>query len=143
MPHVVAGVSALQRRIDESLTVRLAGMGFALRGSHGRILQLIEREGVRPATLARGWISKQAIGQRIRELQALGLVVVEHDPNDRRATVVRRTPQGDEVLAQLTTGIVGFERELRDQVGAERYGTFCDVLEELVADHLPPTTSRR
>ncbi len=143
MPHVVAGVSALQRRIDESLTARLADMGFVLRGSHGRILQLIESDGARPATLARGWISKQAIGQRIRELQALGLVVVEPDPGDRRATVVRRTPQGDAVLARLTTGIAGFERELRDQVGAGPYGIFCDILDELVADHLPPATSRR
>ena len=138
VPHVVAGVEALQRRIGAALATRLAVMRISLRGSHGRILSLIGPDGTRPSVLAQGWVSKQAIGQRIRELQELGLVTVRQDPDDRRATVVRRTSTGDHVLAQLAEGIADFERELRDEVGSGRYEVFREVLDELVRDHLPP-----
>lgn len=143
VPHVVAGVDALQRRIGEALTKRLTTVGIALRGSHGRILDLIGPDGTRPSVLAQGWVSKQAIGQRIRELQELELVTVEPDLDDRRATVVRRTPKGDRILAQLAKGIVDFERQLRDEVGSARYEVFREVLDELVVDHLPEQRSRR
>ncbi|HSP29183.1 MAG TPA: MarR family winged helix-turn-helix transcriptional regulator [Ilumatobacteraceae bacterium] len=138
VPHVVAGVDALQRRIGEALTARLTSMRIVLRGSHGRILSLIGPDGTRPSVLAHGWVSKQAIGQRIRELQELELVTVQRDLHDRRAIVVRRTAEGDRVLAQLTEGIADFERELRNEVGAERYDVFREVLDDLASDHLPP-----
>lgn len=138
VPHVVAGIDALQRRTGEALSKRLATMGVALRGSHGRILSLIGPDGTRPSVLAHGWVSKQAVGQRIRELQELELVTVHRDPRDRRATVVRRTSEGDRILDQLTVGIADFERELRDGVGAARYDVFRQVLDELAIDHLPP-----
>ncbi len=138
VPHVVAGIEALQRRMSEALTERMTTVGIALRGSHGRILSLISPAGTRPSVLAEGWVSRQAIGQRIRELEQLELVAVEQDPHDRRATVVRRTSEGDRVLAQLAAGIADFERELRDQVGGARYDTFRRVLDELASDHLPP-----
>jgi DNA-binding MarR family transcriptional regulator len=138
VPHVVAGVDALQRRIGEALTKRLTTMGIALRGSHGRILSLIGPDGTRPSVLAEGWVSKQAIGQRVRELQELGLVTVQQDPLDRRAMVVRRTSEGDRILTQLTEGIADFERELRDEVGGARYELFREVLDDLVSHHLPP-----
>ena len=142
VPHVVAGVDALQRRIGEALTERLTTMRIVLRGSHGRILSLIGPDGTRPSVLADGWVSKQAIGQRIRELQELELVTVQQDPHDRRAIVVRRTSEGDRVLTQLTEGVADFERELRNEVGAERYDAFREVLDELVSDHLPPALTR-
>ena len=138
VPHVVAGVDALQRRIGEALTKRLATMGIALRGSHGKILSLIGPDGTRPSVLATGWVSKQAIGQRVRELQELELVTVQQDPLDRRATVVRRTSEGDRILNQLSEGIADFECVLRDEVGAARYKLFREVLDELVRHHLPP-----
>ena len=143
VPHVVAGVEALQRRIGEALSERLTTMRISLRGSHGRILSLIGPDGTRPSVLAEGWVSKQAIGQRIRELQELGLVTVQQDPHDRRATVVRRTLHGDHVLTQLAEGIADFERELRDEVGSARYDVFREVLDELVGDHLPPALHRQ
>lgn len=137
VPHVVAGIDALQRRIGDALTERLTTMGIAVRGSHGRILSLIGPDGTRPSVLAEGWVSKQAIGQRVRELQELELVTVQQDPHDRRATVVRRTSKGDRILSQLTEGIADFEREARDEVGTVRYEQFRRVLDDLVSDHLP------
>ena len=141
VPHVVAGIDTMRRRLTAILGEQLAGAGITLRGSHGRILSLIAADGSRPADLAHGWISKQAIGQRIGELRRLGLVSVEPDADDRRATVVRRTPAGDRLLTELNRVIADIERELSSEVGEDRYRVFRDVLDELVADRVPPVAS--
>ena len=74
-----------------------------LRGSYARILDLIADDGSRPIALASGaWISKQAISQRLRELEERGWVsLLTPDPTDGRATVVRRTAEGDRVRATM------------------------------------------
>jgi DNA-binding MarR family transcriptional regulator len=105
-------------------------VGF--RGSHGRILDLIEDRGSRPSEIADGaWITKQAISKRIGELEDLGLVKTRPDPADGRAVLVRRTVRGDRVRTAALTTIQHVEREWSKQVGAERYRTFRAVLEEL------------
>ena len=83
-----------------------------------------------------------ALQRRIGEALTERLTTVKQDPHDRRAIVVRRTSEGDRVLTQLTEGVADFERELRNEVGAERYDAFREVLDELVSDHLPPALTR-
>ena len=85
------------RRPFES-TAPIAG----LRGSIGRILSLVPPEGARQTALAGGaWITKQSLGERLREMEELGWVTTDADPADRRARVVQRTAHGDRVLATV------------------------------------------
>jgi DNA-binding MarR family transcriptional regulator len=146
-PHLLASLDALQRRVGAEMADRAEASGLVLRGSHARILDLVDPEGSRPARLAAGgWISKQAIAKRIQELQERDLVEVEPDPTDGRATVVRRTPEGDRVRDAARLEVAGLERELRDQVGAARYAVFRAVLDELGWSHDPaaaPAHARR
>lgn len=101
-------------------------------GSEGRILGLIDPAGSRPTTLAEGsWITKQAIGKRVRELEARGLVVTRPDPDDGRAVRVHRTKRGEAIKATTELRIADMERAFAEEVGEERYRTFCDVLAEL------------
>lgn len=130
-PHLLAALDTLLARLGDELGARRGAVGVRLRGSHGRILSLLAPEGTRPARLAEGWISKQAIGMRVQELVGMGLVVVEPDPVDRRATLVRRTATGDEVRDRTLAVVADIEQALRDQVGDERYDTFRSVLDEL------------
>lgn len=130
-PHLLAALDTFQARVSDGLAARADQLGVRLRGSHGRILQLLAPEGTRPSRLAEGWISKQAVGQRVEELARAGLVVRVPDPDDRRATLVRRTPEGDEVSARATAAALDLERELAAQVGQERWRTFREVLDEL------------
>ena len=103
-----------------------------MRGSHGRLLDLIAEEGTRPSALAEGaWITKQAVGKRLRELEERGLVVLSPDPADRRAVVARRTPAGERVRAAARRAIAEMEDRWAEAVGPERYGTFRAVLAEL------------
>ncbi len=102
------------------------------RGSHGRILDLIDDEGTRPSEIADGaWITKQAISKRVGELEDLGLVKSRPDPADGRAVLVRRTQRGNRVRTSAITTIQHMESEWAEQVGAERYETFRQVLDEI------------
>jgi DNA-binding MarR family transcriptional regulator len=138
IPHLLAGLGGLEQRIGAGLTHRMRGPASSLRGSEGRILDLIGTDGTRPSVLAEGaWITKQAIGKRIHELEARGLVTVEPDPADGRAVIVRRTAEGDRIRGFALEQIADLEREFADVVGIDRYNMFRSVLEELALGRLP------
>lgn len=136
-PHLLAALDSFQAAVGAGLAARTELVGVRLRGSHGRILHLIEPDGSRPTRLAEGWISKQAVGKRVQELVRLGLVAVEPDPADGRATVVRRTAEGDAVRDRILSAVRDLEAELRGQVGAARWDAFRAVLDELAWSHAP------
>jgi len=143
-PNVLAAVEWLTRRIAEDVrALRQTHQVPITRGSQGLILHLLPEDGARPTELADGrWVSKQAIGQRVRELVELGLVSTDPDPTDRRAVIVRRTPAGDRAAAQLDDHIADVERSWAQQVGEDRYATFRAVLDELGCDHAPSLLHR-
>jgi DNA-binding MarR family transcriptional regulator len=135
LPHLLAALDALQRRLGSDISSRMRPHSARLRGSHGRILGLLPPEGARPSALAEGWISKQAVGKRIQEMAAAGLVAVEPDPDDRRASIVRRTADGNRLRSAANEAIAEIEASLAAEVGAERYQLFREVLDELAAQH--------
>ncbi len=103
-----------------------------LRGSIGRILSLVPPEGARPTALADGaWITKQSLGERVREMERLGWVTTDADPVDKRAHLVHRTELGNRVLATAERTIAAMEAEWSAKVGADRYTVFRTVLAEL------------
>ena len=142
--NVLAAVEWLTRRMAQEVrAMRQAHNVPITRGSQGLILHLLPEDGARPTELADGrWVSKQAIGQRVRELIELGLVRTDSDPTDRRAVIVRRTPAGDRIAAELRRQIADLERSWAQQVGEDRYATFRAVLDELGADHAPTLLHR-
>ena len=134
--HVLDAIEWLMRRLDHERATREAGDGAMLRGSQGRILHLLPAEGARPTELAAGdWITKQAIGQRVRELEEMGLVRIDPDPDDGRAVIVRRTPEGDRIQHEILEDIDAMERSWAEEVGDERYAVFRAVLDQLGAEH--------
>lgn len=142
--HVLDAIEWLLRRLDHERASLVARGAPMLRGSQGRILHLLPAEGARPTELAAGnWITKQAIGQRVRELEEMGLVRTEPDPDDGRAVMVRRTPDGDRIQGEILAGIDAMERSWAEEVGEERYATFRAVLDELGVDHAPALLHRR
>lgn len=131
--HLLATLTAVERRVGASMATRMAPHGRVTRGSHARLLNLIPPEGARPSELAEGWISKQAVGKRIQEMVEAELVAVEPDPHDGRASVVRRTAEGDRTLAVIMRELAELETELAEEVGERRYRTFRAVLDELAS----------
>jgi DNA-binding MarR family transcriptional regulator len=133
-PHLLAALDLLMVRVGSGMRQRSERAGLAIRASEARLLQLIDADGTRQTDLADGsWITKQAIGKRIREMEARGLVTVGPDPADRRATLVRRTAEGDAVRATTQAMVRDLEAELADIVGPDRYRIFRAVADELAA----------
>lgn len=131
--HVLAVMTAAERRLAEAMAARMAPHEVIMRGSHARLLHLVPPDGARPTELAQDWISKQAVGKRIQEMLEAGLVTVEPDPLDGRANIVRRTPEGDRTMALVLSELSALEAELAREVGERRYRTFRAVLDELAA----------
>jgi DNA-binding MarR family transcriptional regulator len=131
--HVLAALALVERRLGEAMASRMAPHEVVMRASHARLLHLVPPEGARPSELAHGWISKQAVGKRIQEMVGAGLVAVEPDPGDGRASIVRLTHEGDRALALIMRELAGLEAELSREVGERRYRTFRAVLDELAS----------
>ena len=126
-------MTEVERRVGGALRARMAHHKLGMRPSHARLLGLVPAEGARPSELAQDWISKQAVGKRIQEMVGAGLLTVEPDPDDGRASIVRRTAEGDRILALILQESAALETELAAKVGERRYRTFRAVLDELAA----------
>jgi DNA-binding MarR family transcriptional regulator len=81
---------------------------------------------------AQAGITRQSMGEIIREMVDLGLVEMRPDPDDRRAKLVSYTEKG---LAQAREGfehILGIERRFAAEFGKAEYESVRRVLERLV-----------
>jgi DNA-binding MarR family transcriptional regulator len=110
---------AAARLYNERAMARVQARVPQARAAHTQLLPYIELGGSRATEVAaRVGISKQAVGQLVDELVALGMLEREADPRDRRAQLIRFTEVG---LAELVRGfdvLDGIERELGTAVGA-------------------------
>ena len=69
--------------------------GNDMRPAFASLMPLLDATGARPTTLAqRAGITKQAISQLIRDLEARGYVEQVSDPSDTRAKLARLTQRG-------------------------------------------------
>jgi DNA-binding MarR family transcriptional regulator len=132
--HLFVWLEGARRRVQELLTAELEASPepAVIRGSHGRMLQLIQPDGSRISDLARlAHITKQGAGQVVDGMEEAGLVDSVSDPVDRRVRLVRRTPLGEQTSARITQALERVESRLRDEVGPRRYDSMRRVLAEL------------
>lgn len=85
-----------------------------------RVTQHLDEAGARLSTLAaRAGISKQAMGQLVRQCERWGLVAREADARDARAWRIVYTPTGLAWLSAYRLATAQAEAELRTAVGAQ------------------------
>lgn len=136
--HVVALVGRLLEVARQTLLAQDRG---GLRPSHFRVLSHVPPGGVGISELATALtMTKQGVGQFVTQLQSSGHVEVTSDEADRRRRVVKRTRQGDQLTHEVSRTIAAIERHWQQQVGAERYAAFRQVLRD-IAD--PPSAVAR
>jgi DNA-binding MarR family transcriptional regulator len=129
--RLLAVVAAdFQGRVIEGLRAR----GYEdLRYVHNVLLMNMGLEGTRHTVLAqRAGVSRQAIGQLVDELEALGYVERADDPDDGRAQLVRFTRRGRNVLETGMEIIAGVESEYAARVGKRKLAETREVLGALV-----------
>lgn len=117
---------AIHRRIINQLNAA----GFEeLRLPHMAVLQFPGPDGVRPGTLAeRAGMSKQAMNQLLRSLEALGYIVRSDAPNQGRARIIRLTRRGRAAYAKVHDILRDLEREWSAELGPRRFAQLKQLL---------------
>ncbi|MGZ6176563.1 MAG: MarR family winged helix-turn-helix transcriptional regulator [Candidatus Binataceae bacterium] len=91
------------RLFNERAMARVQQRVPAARLAHTTLLPHIDLDGTRQTEIARrAGVSKQAVGQLVDDLVAMGMLARAPDPADGRAQLVRFTDEG---LAQLLAGL--------------------------------------
>lgn len=101
--------------------------------AHNDVFATLPLEGARASDMAaRAGITRQSMGEIVRELVDLGLLEMRPDPTDGRAKIVTFSPRGLEFTRQGMQHIIDLEQRFADELGAEDYETARRVLEAIV-----------
>ena len=117
---------AIHRRIIQDLNVA----GFDdLSLPHITVLQFPGPDGVRPGTLAeRAGVSKQAMNQLLRSLEALGYIVRSDAPDEGRARIIRFTKRGHAAYSKIHDILRNIEREWSAELGLKDFAQLKELL---------------
>ena len=130
-------IGALLRRplqvVRENMLRRLHESGFDdLEAAHLVILQYPGPQGLRPSELAgRVGMSKQAVNYQLGQLERLGYLVREPDPDDQRSRRIGLTERGFAAIPVIRAAVVEVEGVWTRELGAEKFGTIRALLVEL------------
>jgi DNA-binding MarR family transcriptional regulator len=124
-------LSAAGRRLGAELDVALEKAGFAdLRTAHAVVFQFIEPAGSRLSDLAQSaGMTKQAMGELVRYLEAHEYVMVTPDDEDRRTKRVLLTGAGWRVIELGIRVIDDYEKRLEQSIGREGLQELRSTLE--------------
>jgi len=114
---------------------RLAERGHPeVRAAHSAVFQYLDDTGTTVSLLAeRAQMTKQAMAELVRHLEAHGYVSRVPDPADRRAKLVLATERGREVLAIARALVPEIEERVGAVVGAERVPSLVADLDAIRA----------
>lgn len=103
--------------------------------AHSVVLSYVDMEGTRVTTLAeRAVMTKQAMGQLVRELEEQGYLSRRPDPTDHRATLVQFTPAGWDFLRDAAVIKREIEDEFTAALGADALALLRASLHRLLGD---------
>ncbi len=119
--------------LNDLVVIRLAERGHgAVRPAHGAVFQYIDDTGTTVSLLAeRAQMTKQAMAELVRHLEAHGYVTRIPDPSDGRAKLVLPTARGHEVFAIAQELVPEIERQLDDALGTSRMTALREDLETI------------
>src|SRR5262245_1465052 len=117
---------AIHRRIINGLNAA----GFDdLRLPHMAVFQFPGPDGVRPGVLAeRAGMSKQAMNQLLRSLEALGYIARSSTPDEGRARIVRLTKRGRAAYAKIHDILRDIEHEWSAALGPKQFAQLKALL---------------
>lgn len=106
--------------------------GYKLQASHQAVLVHLGLSGARLTDLAkRASMTKQAMGQLVDEVEALGYVERVSDPTDKRAKLVRFTQNGCEMMKSGTKVGMSIQAEYTSIIGKKKMEQLRALLDEL------------
>ncbi len=122
----------------------VASAGFPQRPAHSAVFAHIDVVGgTRLTTLAtRANITPQAMGELVDNLERLGYVLRQPDPDDRRAKRIVLTPHGVASVVAAVRTIAGIEADLKSLLGAAGLAALHDALSSIVGGASVQNTPR-
>jgi DNA-binding MarR family transcriptional regulator len=112
--------------------------GHGLRLAHNAVFGHLPLEGGRASDIAaRAGITKQSMGEVVRELVEMGLLEMTPDPSDRRAKLVTYTKHGRAVALDGKGYLATLERRFAEEFGEEKYAHAREVLEKVIESFAP------
>ena len=104
-----------------------------IKPAHNAVFAILGLEGDRSANLAaRAGITRQAMGEVIRDLVDLGILEMVPDPDDRRAKIVRYTDGGLAFAGEGFQHLRALEDRFAEEFGAEGYETVRTAMSRVV-----------
>jgi len=132
-----AALGGLLPRISDHMMQRLMELTRAkghpgLKMSYAQVLSLIGPEGGRIQQMARiQEVSKQAIAAVAKELETLGYIRRETDPEDARQVLLILSERGLQLLTDSVNSVAELERELQGIAGRRALGEIKNLMAEL------------
>lgn len=122
------------RAYSELAMKKMANHGYGdLSLFHTALISNLTVEGSHISSIAeRAGVSKQAMGQLAKELEAKGLIQRVPDPDDKRAVLLKFTEKGYQFLETAYQIKLEIEAEYARQIGEENMHILRDLLGQLV-----------
>ena len=104
-----------------------------MRLAHNAVFATLPEQGARASDMAaRAGITKQSMGEVVREMVGLGLLEMSEDPGDRRAKLVTYTDAGLAIARDGRRYLHALEEGWADRFGEAELSTARDVLYGIV-----------
>jgi DNA-binding MarR family transcriptional regulator len=104
-----------------------------IKQSHNAVFATLLVSGNRATDMAdRAGITRQSMGEIVREMVDLGILEMRPDPDDRRAKLVTYTEHGLEFARAGYQHLIDLEKRFAEEFGEEEYELARKVLERLV-----------
>lgn len=127
---LVALVEKAGRAMRADMVRHAHAVGFSeLQPAHNAVFATLPPEGARSVDMAtRAGITRQSMGEVLRDMAARDLVAMTPDPDDGRAKVVRLTEHGRDIARAGYDRIREVDRLLRQEYGDDAVDTARRVL---------------
>jgi DNA-binding MarR family transcriptional regulator len=104
-----------------------------IKQAHNAVFATLLEEGTRATDMAaRAGITRQSMGEVIRELVDLGILEMKPDPDDRRAKLVTYSEAGLKFAREGNQHLIDLEKRFVEEFGEDEYELVRKFLERLV-----------
>lgn len=131
---LIALVDRANRALQTDMVRRAHADGHTeVKMAHNSVFGTLHSGGARAADMAvRAGITRQSMGEVIRDMVALDMLEMKADPNDGRAKVVDYSEHGLSVAGDGFRHLIELERRFEEEFGEQEYDVVRDVLARLV-----------
>jgi DNA-binding MarR family transcriptional regulator len=142
-PFIIEVVDRADRLLREEMAHAAAARGYPeIRPAHNSVFGYLRERPMRVSELAAfAGMTKQSMGELVRDLIDAGILEATPDPSDRRAKLVWYTERGLVSAAAGFQHIQEIEADLRTAIGADRVSRMLEALAE-ISDHLADLLTR-